>query len=50
MKEKGLTLIHPFDDPYVIAGQATIGMEIMKQISSASPLEGTLASLIPLNT
>ena len=30
-QEKGLTFIHPFDDPYVIAGQGTIGMEIMRQ-------------------
>ncbi|GMH99872.1 hypothetical protein TrST_g9157 [Triparma strigata] len=30
-KEEGLTMIHPFDDPSVIAGQGTIGMEILKQ-------------------
>ena len=30
-EEQGLTFIHPFDDPDVIAGQATIGVEIMKQ-------------------
>lgn len=29
--EKGMTFIHPFDDPYVIAGQGTIGMEILRQ-------------------
>ena len=29
--EKGMTLIHPFDDPEVIAGQGTIGMEILRQ-------------------
>jgi threonine dehydratase len=29
--EKGLTFIHPFDDPEVIAGQGTIGMEILRQ-------------------
>mgnify|MGYP001158874318 FL=1 len=28
---EGLTFIHPFDDPEVIAGQGTIGMEIMRQ-------------------
>lgn len=27
--EHGLTLIHPFDDPLVIAGQGTIGREIL---------------------
>jgi threonine dehydratase len=29
--ERGLTFIHPFDDPDVIAGQGTIGMEILRQ-------------------
>jgi threonine dehydratase len=29
--EKGLTFIHPFDDSDVIAGQGTIGMEILRQ-------------------
>lgn len=28
-----LTMIHPFDDPEVIAGQGTIGMEILKTLS-----------------
>lgn len=30
-EERGLTMIHPFDDPYVIAGQGTIGLEIIKE-------------------
>jgi threonine dehydratase len=30
-REHGLTFIHPFDDPDVIAGQGTIGMEILRQ-------------------
>ena len=30
--EQGLTYIHPFDDPDVIAGQGTIGMEILDQV------------------
>jgi threonine dehydratase len=30
-QEKGLTFVHPFDDPDVIAGQGTIGMEILRQ-------------------
>ena len=29
---EGLCFIHPFDDPEVIAGQGTIGMEILRQI------------------
>ena len=27
----GLTFVHPYDDPEVIAGQGTIGMEILRQ-------------------
>jgi threonine dehydratase len=34
--EQGLTFVHPFDDPDVIAGQGTIGKEILKQ--SGTPL------------
>ncbi len=30
-KERGLTFLHPFDDPDVIAGQGTIGVEILQQ-------------------
>jgi threonine dehydratase len=30
-KKQGLTFVHPFDDPDVIAGQGTIGMEILRQ-------------------
>lgn len=36
--EKGSSLIHPFDDPLVIAGQGTIGMEICKQ-TTGKPLD-----------
>ena len=32
-RERSLTFIHPFDDPDVIAGQGTIGMEILRQHS-----------------
>ena len=35
--EKGLTFIHPFDDPDVIAGQGTIGVEILRQ--HADPID-----------
>lgn len=31
-KEYGYTLVHPFDDPYVIAGQGTIGLEIITEM------------------
>jgi threonine dehydratase len=30
-REHGLTFVHPFDDPEVIAGQGTIAMEILRQ-------------------
>ena len=30
-RERQLTFIHPFDDPDVIAGQGTIGVEILRQ-------------------
>jgi threonine dehydratase len=30
--ERGLTFIHPYDDPLVIAGQGTIGLEISQQL------------------
>jgi threonine dehydratase len=30
-KQEGLTFVHPFDDPDVIAGQGTIAMEILRQ-------------------
>ena len=33
-KKKGLTFVHPFDDPDVIAGQGTIAMEILRQIQT----------------
>ena len=33
-KEKGYTFVHPFDDEDVIAGQGTIGLEILNQIEN----------------
>ena len=30
-EERGMTFVHPFDDPYVIAGQGTAAMEILSQ-------------------
>ena len=34
-REKGYTFIHPFNDPDVIAGQGTIGLEILEQLPDA---------------
>ncbi len=33
--ERGLTLIRPYDDPQVIAGQATVGLELADQAAQA---------------
>ncbi len=30
-KDKGLTFIHPFDDPLIVAGQGTLGLEMLEQ-------------------
>lgn len=35
-KETGRTYVHPFDDPLVIAGQGTVGREILDQLSSVT--------------
>jgi threonine dehydratase len=35
-KSEKLSFVHPFDDPEVIAGQGTIGMEILRQHASRS--------------
>jgi threonine dehydratase len=32
--ETGAYFIHPFDDPYIIAGQGTIGLELFDQLES----------------
>lgn len=42
-KETGATFIHPFDDPEVIAGQGTIGIEILRQHSG--PIEAVFVAI-----
>ena len=37
-REKGLTFIHPFDDELVMAGQGTIGLEIIEALPDVSPV------------
>ncbi|MFX0051660.1 MAG: threonine/serine dehydratase [Candidatus Hermodarchaeota archaeon] len=32
MEERELTMVHPFDDPFIIAGQGTIGLEIYEDL------------------
>jgi threonine dehydratase len=41
--EKGLTFIHPYDDPEVIAGQGTVGLEILRQ--HAAPIEAVFVQI-----
>ncbi|MFW5795891.1 MAG: threonine ammonia-lyase, biosynthetic [Alkalispirochaeta sp.] len=36
ISETGATFIHPFDDPLVIAGQGTVGREILEQLPDAT--------------
>src|SRR6201986_4263062 len=37
-KAHGLTLIHPYDDPLVIAGQGTVALEMLKAVPSLDTL------------
>ncbi|MEZ4422663.1 MAG: threonine/serine dehydratase [Gemmatimonadota bacterium] len=41
-REEGYYLLHPFDDPHVIAGQGTVGMEILEQVP------GTRRVVVPI--
>lgn len=38
VEERGLTLVHPFDDPRIIAGQGTVGLEIGEQAPRAGAI------------
>ncbi len=31
-KEEGLTFVHPYEDPFIIAGQGTLGLELIEQL------------------
>jgi threonine dehydratase len=35
LAETGATLVHPFDDPLVMAGQGTVGLEILEDVPRA---------------
>ncbi|HUF56527.1 MAG TPA: hydroxyectoine utilization dehydratase EutB [Thermohalobaculum sp.] len=41
--EEGMTMISPFEDPYVIAGQGTLGLEIVEDLPEAETV------LVPLS-
>lgn len=32
-EERGLTFVHPFDDPEIVAGQGTVGLEIVEDVA-----------------
>jgi len=36
--EEGLTLVHPFDDPKIIAGQGTVALEILEDVPDVDVL------------
>jgi threonine dehydratase len=42
-KKQKLTFVHPYDDPDVIAGQGTIGMEILRQ--HAEPIDAVFCCI-----
>ncbi|CAE6416659.1 unnamed protein product [Rhizoctonia solani] len=43
--QHGLVFVPPYDDPLVIAGQGTVGMEILKQIPDPSSLDAIFAAV-----
>ncbi len=42
-QQQGLTFVHPFDDPDVIAGQGTVAMEILRQ--HQGPLDAVFVAI-----
>ncbi len=42
-QKKGMTFVHPFDDPDVIAGQGTVAMEILRQ--HAGPIDAVFVAI-----
>jgi threonine dehydratase len=42
-KKQGMTFVHPFDDPDVIAGQGTVAMEILRQHSG--PIDAVFVAI-----
>jgi len=38
--ETGATFVHPYDDPHVIAGQGTLGLELMEQVPDLDAVIG----------
>ena len=44
-EKDGLAFIPPYDNPYIVAGQGTIAMEIFRQIKDADEIDGIFASV-----
>lgn len=44
-KVHGLNFIPPYDDPYIIAGQGTVGVELARQMKDFEQLDGVFASI-----
>ncbi|MGW4437678.1 threonine/serine dehydratase [Streptomyces sp. NPDC004596] len=45
LRDEGLTLVHPFDDPVVIAGQGTVGLELAEDAQGADGPTDVLVSV-----
>ncbi|MFF9777356.1 pyridoxal-phosphate dependent enzyme [Streptomyces sp. NPDC013978] len=41
LRSEGLTLVHPFDDPMVIAGQGTVGLEFAEDLPDSGATAGS---------
>nr|WP_233555135.1 threonine ammonia-lyase, biosynthetic [Deinococcus sp. RM] len=37
-REWGMTFVHPYDDPLVLAGQGTVALEVLRQVEVDGPL------------
>ena len=42
-RQEGMTLVHPFDDPFVIAGQGTLALEVQEELPDVAEI------LVPLS-
>ncbi|MEU2557066.1 threonine/serine dehydratase [Streptomyces sp. NPDC003280] len=45
LRDEGLTLVHPFDDPVVIAGQGTVGLELAEDAQGSDGPTDVLVSV-----
>ena len=45
-KEHNLTMVHPFDDPHIVAGHGTIGMEILEDLPNVDAVFVPVGGLI----